>query len=302
MKIFISYRREDSAGHTGRLYDSLEAHFGAENLFMDLSAIESGQNFVDAIKTAVGSCDALIAVIGKQWLTCTGPDGRRLDDPRDFVRAEIGAALERGTPVVPVLVEGATMPPVEALPDALKPLAERLAHELSDQRWSYDIGRLIEATEKLGGAPRRWERRTWLSLAATAALVAILAAAFLFRPPPLPNVRLAGEWSAQVAYSWGGKYTERFSFTLDGDEVLGTASFLGVRRGIRDGTLSGDRVLFNTSTQEVSGDWQNPKDVVHHYRGRISGDLITFSMLSEDGSSNLPVEFTARREPEGATP
>jgi hypothetical protein len=66
LKVFISYRREDSAGHTGRLYDSLQAHFGQESLFMDLAAIESGQNFVDAIKAAVGSSDVLLAVIGRQ--------------------------------------------------------------------------------------------------------------------------------------------------------------------------------------------------------------------------------------------
>jgi TIR domain len=275
LKIFISYRREDSAGHAGRLYDSLKAHFGEESLFMDLTAIESGQNFADVIKAAVGSCDVLIAVIGKEWLTCAGPMGRRLDDPKDFVRLEIHAALERGTPVVPVLVEGAAMPGVDALPDALKALGERNAHELSDRRWSYDVGRLVEATKRLT-AP----------LATT----------------PPPTVRLEGEWSAQVTYSWGDRYTERFTFRVDGNEVLGTASFLGVRRGIRDGTLKGNTVAFTTSTNEVSGDWNNPTDVEHRYRGRISGDVITFYMQSEGGSSTIPIEFAATRVSEGAAP
>jgi hypothetical protein len=116
---------------------------------------------------------------------------------------------------------------------------------------------------------------------------------------PAPSVRLAGEWRAEVAYEWGDKYTERFTFTLDGNDVLGTASFLGVRRGILEGTLDGDRVQFRTRTQEVLGDWNKPKDVVHRYRGRISGDTITFFMQSEGGVSSLPVEFTATRVPEG---
>ena len=77
MSIFISYRRADSAGHAGRLYDSLQAHFGRDNVFMDLSAIDSGQNFVDAIETAVRSCDALVAIIGDDWLTSTEEGGRR---------------------------------------------------------------------------------------------------------------------------------------------------------------------------------------------------------------------------------
>jgi tetratricopeptide (TPR) repeat protein len=110
----------------------------------------------------------------------------------------------------------------------------------------------------------------------------------------LPNVRLAGEWSAEVTYSWGDKYTERFSFKLDGNDVLGTASFLGVRRGIREGTLNGDRLLFSITQGVFDGD--NPKDVIHRYRGRISGDVIAFSILSEGGDSDVPVEFTARRE------
>jgi hypothetical protein len=97
-----------------------------------------------------------------------------------------------------------------------------------------------------------------------------------------------------VAYSWGDKYTERFSFKLDGNDVLGTASFLGVRRGIREGTLNGDRLLFSITQGVFDGD--NQKDVVHRYRGKISGDVITFSILSEGADSDVPVEFTARRE------
>lgn len=103
MKIFISYRREDSAGHTGRLYDSLKAHFGAESLFLDLSAIESGQNFVDAIKTAVGSCDALIAVIGRQWLTYSNE--RFNESMEDVMKAVCWPRLLAGVACV-VLISG----------------------------------------------------------------------------------------------------------------------------------------------------------------------------------------------------
>ena len=166
MKVFISYRRDDTAGHAGRLHDSLQSHFGADNVFMDLSDIDSGQNFVDVIHTAVRSSDVLLAIIGKQWLTCTTAGTRRLDMPKDFVRTEIGVALEHGVPVIPVLVQGAGMPLAPSLPEPLKPLASHDAHDLSDERWSYDVGRLIEATEKLAGkrpleamAARRGRRR-----------------------------------------------------------------------------------------------------------------------------------------------
>jgi hypothetical protein len=97
-----------------------------------------------------------------------------------------------------------------------------------------------------------------------------------------------------VTYDWGAKYTERFSFTLGGDAVIGTASFLRVPRGIVDGTLSGDRVVFETRTGEVSGD--KTTDVVHRYRGRIAGDTIAFTMQMEGGSSSVPIQFSAKRD------
>jgi len=117
------------------------------------------------------------------------------------------------------------------------------------------------------------------------------------------NVRLAGEWTAEVTYARNTTHTERFTFTLDGNEVLGTASFLGVRRGIQDGTLNGDRVLFSTTTQVCTGDCSDAKNLVHRYRGRISGDAITFSYMQiQEGRADAPIEFTAKRVAESATP
>src|ERR1043165_3354644 len=105
--IFISYRRNDSAGYAGRLFDGLSAHFGEDQIFMDIDYIEPGEDFVQAIETAVGSCEILIALIGPSWLTIENVTGRRLDNPNDFVRLEIVAALARGIRVIPVLVQGA---------------------------------------------------------------------------------------------------------------------------------------------------------------------------------------------------
>jgi hypothetical protein len=110
-RIFISYRRDDSAGYAGRLYDRLAAHFEPENVFMDIDAIEPGLDFVEVIEQAVGSCDVLIALIGKQWLAIKDGQGRRrLENPEDFVRLEIKTALDRNIRVIPALVGGAAMP------------------------------------------------------------------------------------------------------------------------------------------------------------------------------------------------
>jgi hypothetical protein len=107
-RIFLCYRRDDSGGYAGRLYDRLGQRFGHDNLFMDIDTIAPGLDFVEAIEKAVGTCDVLLAVIGRQWLTSTDSQGqRRLDNPEDFVRLEIVTALVRQIRVIPVLVGGA---------------------------------------------------------------------------------------------------------------------------------------------------------------------------------------------------
>ncbi len=148
--VFISYRREDSPGHAGRIFDRLRGSLGSDVVFMDVHAIEAGVDFVDAVEGAVGSCDALLAIIGPNWTSAADRDGRRrLDDPRDFVRLEIGGALKRGVRVVPVLVDNAGPPTEDALPDELKPLARRNAVELRDSRWDADIDDLVRSVERL---------------------------------------------------------------------------------------------------------------------------------------------------------
>jgi len=148
--IFISYRREDSGGHAGRLFDRLRDHFGKKRVFMDVTRIEPGEDFVEAIDRAVGSCDVLLAVIGRQWLTCTDETGRRrLDNPNDLLRVETATALKRNVRVVPVLVQGAKTPSTEALPKDLKRLTRRQAVELRDTRWDADIADLITILEKI---------------------------------------------------------------------------------------------------------------------------------------------------------
>jgi hypothetical protein len=150
--IFISYRRDDSAGYAGRLYDRLAAHFGADQVFMDVAGIELGTDFVTAIEQAVGSCKVLIVVIGDEWLSTTDAAGRRrLDDPHDFVRLETGVALEREIRVVPVLVGGALMPRGEDLPADLKALARRQAIEISHKQWEASTRELIGALSSMLG-------------------------------------------------------------------------------------------------------------------------------------------------------
>lgn len=153
--IFISYRREEAEGHAGRLFDSLSDHFGAGAVFMDVDTIQPGEDFVEAIERAVGACQVLIAIVGKNWLGVTDADGgRRLDNPEDFVHLEIATALERKIRLIPVLIQGATMPQSKNLPEALRGLARRNALELSSTRWKTDIEKLVKVLEDILGEPK----------------------------------------------------------------------------------------------------------------------------------------------------
>jgi TIR domain len=148
-RIFMSYRREDTAYPAGWLYDRLAGHFAKGQVFKDIDSIELGDDFVEVITAAVGSCDVLLALIGDRWLTVTGQDGRRrLDNPGDFVRLEIEAALARDVRVIPILVEGARMPGKDELPESLAKLARRQALELSPSRFDADTGRLLRVLER----------------------------------------------------------------------------------------------------------------------------------------------------------
>lgn len=167
--IFISYRRSETEGHAGRLYDWLSEYFGEERVFMDVR-MKPGVDFADQIQRAVGSCGALVALIGDTWLTVTDEHGnRRIDNPADIHRLEIEAALDRDVRVIPALVRGAKMPSAGQLPETLQPLLRRHAVELSSQRWRYDVDGLIAVLENVlidldDGGWRRRLRRGWAAV------------------------------------------------------------------------------------------------------------------------------------------
>lgn len=153
-RIFISYRREDSAGWAGRLFDRLSEEFGSEKVFMDVSTIAPGDDYGVAIRESVAACDVLVTLVGRRWLEATDETGsRRLDDAADPVRLEIAAALQRGSRVrvVPLLLEGASMPTEEELPEDIRELALRQALEIRPAHFDRDVEGLSEV---LGGQLR----------------------------------------------------------------------------------------------------------------------------------------------------
>ncbi len=142
--IFISYRRDDSAGHAGRLYDRLEREFPELRVFMDVERIAAGEDFTRVIDATLRACEVCLVVIGTRWLATADKFGRRrLDQPDDWVRLEIAAALTRGVRVIPLLVDEASLPPPEALPPELARLSSLQAHAVHHLSFHQDVGSLI---------------------------------------------------------------------------------------------------------------------------------------------------------------
>lgn len=167
-RVFLSYRRDDSAGFAGRLADALEARFGADRVFRDVDDIRPGEDFAQAIQTQLEDVGAVLVLIGPRWLTMSVDGRRRLDDPEDYVRREIQTALASGKPVIPVLVSGATMPVSAELPEAIADLARRQAVVLSDTGWRADVARLTDSLAAIvsdGAAPTPGLRPMVLGLA-----------------------------------------------------------------------------------------------------------------------------------------
>lgn len=151
--IFISYRRDDSAGYARAIYDQLVERFSRERVFMDVDAIQPGMAFDEAIQRAVGGCEILLALIGRRWMEPQAGGGPRINQPTDFVRAEIAAALSRAIRVIPVLLDGASMPAEDTLPEPIRALARRNAIEISHTRFDSDLQRLVKAIGAALGEP-----------------------------------------------------------------------------------------------------------------------------------------------------
>jgi hypothetical protein len=292
-RIFINYRRDDSAGYAGRIHDTLASAFGTDSVFIDIDDIKPGVDYVSTIEACIAGCDVMLTLIGHRWLDSQDASGRRrLDDPADFVRVEIERALARHIRVIPVLIGTASMPGQDDLPADISPLATLEAIALSDSRWQYDMSQLVNAIGE--PLPRQRESRARWIWAAVAA-IAILGGALWLAPwHEKPSHDVTGRWVADVRYDFGGSHSETFVFRATGGALAGTASFLGVARGIVDGTVKGATVSFKTRTDEGAG--SESRQTEHQYAGIVNGDELRLSMLTMGGfSPHAPIDFVARR-------
>ena len=335
-QVFISYRRDDTAGYARALGDELAQQLGADRVFMDVDDIQPGQPFAQVIQHQVGAATVLLVLIGKRWLGEREGMPPRIDDPHDFVRREVASGLASSARVIPVLLDGAAMPAESQLPEELRALAGRNALEVDNSRYAADIGRLLAAVRVALGEPPATASR--LQAAAGAGLssglwwfgaaVAVVAGTVWWQmdmpvaapqadrvaSPSTPTVAqgvtarpdINGLWQADVRYDWpNADYVERFEFRGEGNELRGSASFLRVPRRVIDAHVDADGVRFVTLTTETTG--SGSADITHRYEGRFIGSApgsdIRFVMQTEGGSSaHAPVEFIARRATASASP
>jgi TIR domain-containing protein len=310
--IFISYRREDSAAYAGRLCDRLSARFGAEQVFMDVDDIPPGADFLAHIDAKVASCDAMVVVIGKNWLAARNAQGQlRLSDPDDFVGLEVSMALQRGVFVIPVLVGGAQMPKGNELRADLKALATRNALTIDDRNFQRDADALIVAIERIPAfnrtAPTPVEdagtalRKKLLRRLIWKIPIIVLLVSFAVwwqrkqegndAKVDTASAAFRGSWAGEVTYSWGAKYNEPFVFQPEGSSLFGTAGFLGIKRGVEEGKIEGGAISFYVRYQEVSG--TDARERKNYYWGKLSGNEIIMRM--QDDRGNPAVEWVLQK-------
>lgn len=282
--IFISYRREDSSGFARSLFQSLEAHFGSGQVFMDVEGIELGLDFVEALDKCLANCGVLLVLIGKDWANCTNENGiRRLADPRDFVRMEVASALQRSdVRVIPVLVRGANMPKTSELPEDLKPLTRRQALELRHDRWNADVLELIEALENV------------LGIAAKKAALPSQAQAQQVKPPT-PPIAKAGNWMQKALAITGGIFVVLIILSLffyeDNETVSETPSIaslppsttLSTRPSTGIPAISADLIFQTQQVLTELGYQPGPVD-------GVSGSQTTQAVMAFQRNRGLPVD------------
>jgi hypothetical protein len=149
-RIFLCYRREDTQGFARGIYQSLASEYGHEQVFRDIDSTPAGFKFSAWIESKVRQCSVMIVLIGDAWSSAIDQTGqRRLDSPKDWVRQEIESAIRQSIPIIPVRVQGARMPSEDELPPSIADLAGLQSAEVTDSRWEFDVGMLIQAVDYL---------------------------------------------------------------------------------------------------------------------------------------------------------
>ena len=299
--LFISYRRDDAAGHAGRLSDRLIARFGAARIFMDVQDIQPGQNFEQAIEQTLAACDTMLVVLGPRWLESLRG---RIASGEDFVRREIAVSLDRGMTVIPVLVGGAKMPTAEQLPKELSAFSRCQAVEVRDDRFDEDAARLVDFLAG-GAAPpgvsRLGIRSPRVLAAAAAALVLAVGAGWVMWPSRPANLGapgstegstsvettaatvaapdISGDWIAELQQPGRPMFRIRMTFSRAGEQVIGTVRYPTGEGAIVDGRYVDGLITFHT----VHVPQFETQPATIRFQVRVDGDVLRVTIADDGG-------------------
>ena len=289
--IFISYRREDTGGHAGRLCDRLTDRFGGDRVFMDIQDIQPGQNFATSIEETIATCDCVIAVIWPRWLETVRTRAQSKDD---FVRHEIAVALKRHVTVIPVLVGGARMPAAADLPPELTELSFRNAIEIRDERFDRDVVELetflasaLRVTGQSGDGRRAGVVRRLRFAVPLLILAAFIGGYFLLRPAarvatdaPVPIAPVIdGEWVAEMQKPGQRPFRIRLRFQRVGESLGGMVQYPTGDGPMHDVVLKGRTLTF--STTHVPQFESAPATI--RFQAEVAGDHIQLMATDDAG-------------------
>ena len=267
-QVFISYRRDDTAGHARAVYDEPARHFGPERLFIDVDAIGACQAFDEVIAHAVGGSKVLLLMIGKRWLGEREGQPARITEAGDFAPMEVAAALAQRMRVIPMLLDGAAMPATAELPEALQPLVRRSALAIDNTCFAANMERLVSSSAGSSPAPSPARSRVALAAGVAGGL--------------LPAGMVAWWWPRHAPPQADGSAATGSNSTSAGAATARSA------RPDANGEWRTD----------VTCDWPN----AHRHHGRLQGDEIRFVTQTEGGDTpHVPIEFVARRVTSGGS-
>jgi hypothetical protein len=285
--IFVSYARRDRP-FVDQLVTALEQH--GVQAWVDRLSIPGGTHWEAEISKALESCSAVVVVLSPAV-------GESI-----HVASELSLAQDYKRPIIPIIQS-------PWRPSEPSEQAHRLKFLLSGRQFvdfstfGFDKGielllKAISAAPVQPREPRGRRRPSWRSIVVGSvgsllvAVAAVLVARGLLRPPSVE-----GTWYADVAYSWGVTASEQFEFRVDGERLLGTASFGGARfpRRIHEGKIAGDRLFFVIKLQVRHG--QNEREVIYEYAGQVKGPTIEFTL---DNEGEPKTRLVAARTPDEA--
>jgi hypothetical protein len=241
----LSYRRDDSAGHAGRLAEHLCSEFGPDHVFMDVQDIVPGQDFTQAIENTISACQVVIVVIGPRWVADLKQRGGR----DDFVLHEVSVALRRNVTVIPVLVGGAAMPSAGELPESIAPLSRRQALEIRDARFEDDTKVLVQSLRKVPGfSTVSVGSRQRMLLRIFAAAVLLGAAAFgIVRWTERPGIDVNGVWIADMQKPNQSPFQVRLDLAASAGKLAGSVAYPTGDAAIQGGTMESNQLAFFTT-------------------------------------------------------